>query len=54
MIRFAIALVLCCFSGCACCTVSTGFFVEKDWRTGHEFTSPDLRTRYQIEVKKDF
>lgn len=36
------------------CSVSTSMFIEKDWRTDEFYTSPDCRTRIQIEAKRDF
>jgi len=36
------------------CTVTTGVHVEKDWKTGNEYTSPDLNTKFKIETSKTF
>ncbi len=36
------------------CTVTTSFFVEKDWQTERRFTSPDMKTTLKIETAKEF
>jgi hypothetical protein len=35
------------------CAISSGLFVEKDWRVDSPNGAPDLRTRWGVEVKKE-
>ena len=36
------------------CTVSTGVYLEKDWKTDAVYLTPDLRTRWKLEATKEF
>jgi hypothetical protein len=36
------------------CTITSGLYVEKDWRTDHFLDGEDIQTRWQVEVKKEF
>lgn len=51
------ALALMVFTGCtgSGCKVTTVFFVEKNWCTDQQlYTSPDMKTRIQVDVTRDF
>ena len=36
------------------CKVSTGIFIEKDWIVDENMNKPDLRTKYEIRMSRDF
>jgi len=36
------------------CKVSTSIFIEKDWVVDDEIGRPDLRTKYEIKMSRDF
>jgi hypothetical protein len=49
--RKLMLLLILAMSGC---TVSTGFYVEKDWQTDTMYVNPDLRTQWKIEATREF
>ena len=36
------------------CKVSTGIFIEKDWVVDDSLGKPDLRTKYELRMSRDF
>lgn len=44
-------IVLVCLTGCK---VSTGVFIEKDWVVDDSMAKPDLRTKWEVRMERNF
>ena len=49
-----LAWMLLFFAVATGCKVSTGVFIEKDWVVDESMARPDLRTKYEIRMSRDF